>query len=74
MTDLTNETFGGTWPFAPRFFEHDGVPLPPPLIDVWKNVYLHAEVHRIETASHFLQEDEPEQIVSIVQDFLERNP
>src|SRR3990170_4116117 len=27
MSDLTNEAFGGTWPFAPRFFEHDGVRL-----------------------------------------------
>lgn len=48
--------------------------IPPPLIDVWTNVYPHAEVHRIETASHFLQEDEPEQIVSIIQDFLKKNP
>ena len=48
--------------------------IPPPLIDAWKGVYAHAEVHKIETASHFLQEDEPEQIVSLIQDFLKRNP
>ena len=27
MPDLTNETFGGTWPYQPRFFEHEGVRL-----------------------------------------------
>ncbi len=48
--------------------------IPPPLIDAWKSVYPHAEVHRIDTASHFLQEDEPEQIVSLILDFLKRNP
>ena len=27
MADLTNETFGGTWPYKPQFYEHDGVKL-----------------------------------------------
>ncbi len=48
--------------------------IPPPVIEAWKGVYPHAEEHRIETASHFLQEDEPEQIVELIQDFLKRNP
>ncbi|MCH7579819.1 MAG: alpha/beta fold hydrolase [Chloroflexi bacterium] len=48
--------------------------IPPPLIEAWKGVYPHAEEHRIETASHFLQEDEPEQIVELIQDFLRANP
>ncbi len=48
--------------------------IPPAGIDAWKGVYAHAEEHRIETASHFLQEDEPEQIVELIQDFLKRNP
>ena len=52
---------------------HDPAIAPPP-IDAWKNVYPHAEVHRIEAASHFLQEDEPEQIVSLIQEFLKRHP
>lgn len=30
-------------------------------------VYPHAEEHHLETASHFLQEDEPEQIVALIQ-------
>lgn len=46
----------------------------PSVIEEWTNVYPHAEVHRVETASHFLQEDEPEMIVSMMQDFLRRNP
>ena len=48
--------------------------IPPPLINTWTGVYPHAEVHRIDTASHFLQEDEPEQIVSHIQDFLKAHP
>ena len=28
----------------------------------------------IKRASHFLQEDEPEQIVALIQDFLKKNP
>jgi hypothetical protein len=27
MCDLASETFGGTWPYAPRFFDHDRVKL-----------------------------------------------
>ena len=27
MADLTSETFGGTWPYKPQFYEHDGVKL-----------------------------------------------
>ncbi|MCH8025508.1 MAG: alpha/beta fold hydrolase [Chloroflexi bacterium] len=48
--------------------------IPPALIDAWKGVYPHADEHRIETASHFLQEDEPEQIVGLIQEFLKNNP
>lgn len=46
--------------------------IPPPVIEAWRSVYPHADVHRLETASHFLQEDEPEQIVELVQAFLQR--
>jgi cis-3-alkyl-4-acyloxetan-2-one decarboxylase len=52
---------------------HDPV-IPPAIIEAWTAVYPHAEVHRLETASHFLQEDEPEEIVSLIQGFLKRNP
>ena len=48
--------------------------IPPPLIDAWLGVYPHAQVHRIDTASHFLQEDEPEQIVSHIEGFLKAHP
>ena len=46
--------------------------IPPPLIGAWLGVYPHAEAHQIDTASHFLQEDEPEEIVRLIQDFLAR--
>ena len=46
----------------------------PSVIGQWTDVYPHAEVHRIETAGHFLQEDEPDRIVALIEDFLRRNP
>ena len=46
----------------------------PSVVEEWTEVYPHAEVHRIETAGHFSQEDEPERVVGIIQDFLRRNP
>lgn len=46
----------------------------PSVIDEWTEVYPHAEVHRIETASHFLQEDEPGRILALLEDFFRRNP
>ena len=48
--------------------------IPSALIEAWTAVYPHAEVHRLQTASHFLQEDEPEEIVSLIQGFLKKNP
>jgi len=44
------------------------------VIEAWKSVYPHAEEHHLDTASHFLQEDEPEQIVELMQAFLRSNP
>ncbi len=46
----------------------------PSVVDEWTAVYPHAEVYRIETASHFLQEDEPGRILEILEDFLRRHP
>ena len=46
----------------------------PDVADHWKTVYPHAELHRIDTASHFLQEDEPDLILDIIEKFLARNP
>ncbi len=48
--------------------------IPPPLIAAWQTIYPHAEAHQIESASHFLQEDEPKQIVSLIQQFLADHP
>lgn len=48
--------------------------IPPQVIHAWKSFYPHAEEHRLQTASHFLQEDEPERIVELIQAFLRSNP
>ena len=47
--------------------------IPPPVTQAWKSVYPHAETHEIETASHFLQEDEPDRIIEIMRAFLEKH-
>ncbi|MFN0120882.1 MAG: alpha/beta fold hydrolase [Blastocatellia bacterium] len=39
----------------------------------WLKYFPDAEVHRLENASHFLQEDEPERIVELILDFLQRH-
>lgn len=48
--------------------------IPPPVIEAWKSFFPHAEEHHIETASHFLQEDEPDQTVALIQKFLRKHP
>jgi pimeloyl-ACP methyl ester carboxylesterase len=44
------------------------------VVDWWLRVYPNTPVHRLDNASHFLQEDEPEAIVKLIQEFLEHNP
>ena len=48
--------------------------LTPPVLGLWQNIYPHAITHEIEDASHFLQEDAPERIVSYIKEFLVKNP
>ena len=49
--------------------------IPPQLIKArWLKHFPDAEVHHLDNASHFLQEDEPETIVRLMIDFLARNP
>ena len=51
------------------------IAIPPQLIQArWLRYFPDAEVHLLDTASHFLQEDEPERIVDLIMDFLKRNP
>jgi pimeloyl-ACP methyl ester carboxylesterase len=45
---------------------------PRAMIGLWQKVFPHAEVHTLERAGHFLQEDEPEQILALLQRFLAR--
>jgi haloalkane dehalogenase len=43
---------------------------PPKMIEWWKKIYPNIKVHKIYDASHFLQEDAPEQIIEIIQKFI----
>lgn len=40
------------------------------VLSMWQYIYPHATTHTLEEASHFLQEDAPEQIVQWIKDFL----
>jgi len=40
----------------------------------WQRVYPHAVTREIDGASHFLQEDAPDQIVGFIEEFLDTNP
>lgn len=42
------------------------------ILDWWINAYPGIEVHELPEASHFLEEDAPERIVRIIQEFLTR--
>lgn len=42
----------------------------PWVIDWWSKIYPGIETHRIENASHFLQEDSPEEIILHIKDFM----
>ncbi len=46
---------------------------PPKIIVVWKKIYPDIKVHEIESASHFLQEDAPEEIITIIKNFLKEH-
>ena len=47
--------------------------LPPSVLRLWQALYPQATTHEIEDASHFLQEDAPERVVSYIDDFLRAN-
>ena len=47
---------------------------PKRMLDWWKKVYPGTESHELSGAGHFLQEDAPGKIVSIINDFLRKNP
>jgi pimeloyl-ACP methyl ester carboxylesterase len=48
--------------------------LPASVLHRWQQLYPHATTHEIEDASHFLQEDAPERIVSLIEAFLNAHP
>lgn len=48
--------------------------LPEAVLRMWQQIFPDAPTHAIDDASHFLQEDAPERIVSAIEEFLEANP
>ena len=48
--------------------------LPAVVLRWWQNIYPHAIVHKIEDASHFLQEDAPDQVGGYIREFIASNP
>ncbi|GAC1643232.1 MAG: hypothetical protein NVS4B12_07310 [Ktedonobacteraceae bacterium] len=44
-----------------------------PVLPLWQHIYPYATINEIEDATHFLQEDAPEHIVSYIQEFLTKN-
>lgn len=47
---------------------------PPKVIEMWKKIYPNIDVHPIENAGHFLQEDAPEEIIQTIKRFIAENP
>jgi len=45
-----------------------------PVLRMWQHIYPEATTHEIDDASHFLQEDAPEQIVYWIEEYLDANP
>lgn len=45
--------------------------LPPNVLDMWKRIYPRARVVVIPDASHFLQEDAPDEVLAAIEEFLE---
>jgi pimeloyl-ACP methyl ester carboxylesterase len=54
--------------------ENDHVFPPDTILPIWQGIYPHSELHMIPRADHFLQEDAPDEICTIIKDFLKRNP
>jgi len=48
--------------------------LPPSVLRMWQRIYPRATTHEIDDASHFLQEDAPERVAMLIEEFLEANP
>jgi len=44
------------------------------VLRIWQRLYPHATTYELADASHFLQEDAPEQMVRWIKEFLEANP
>lgn len=52
---------------------HDPV-LPPAVLRRWQRIFPHATTHEVADASHFLQEDAPDEIIGRIEAFLAAHP
>ena len=59
-----NETFNGTFPFAPHFTTKPGFQ--------FKAQFPNAPVVELPQAGHFCQEDVPETLVALIQQFIQQ--
>lgn len=89
-----NENFGGTWPFAPRYFsgngfrmhyvdEGQGDPIvclhgepttaiaPETQISDFQTVWPGHPIVKLPNAGHFSQEDDPDTIIALIQQFIQ---
>jgi haloalkane dehalogenase len=48
--------------------------LPPAVLRRWQHIYPHATTYAIDDASHFVQEDAPDQVNNALNLFLHANP
>jgi pimeloyl-ACP methyl ester carboxylesterase len=48
--------------------------LPPAVLRRWQHIYPHAITYDIDDASHFVQEDAPDQVNNALNLFLQANP
>ena len=44
------------------------------VLRMWQGIYPHAITREIDDASHFLQEDAPDRVISLIEEFLHANP
>ena len=53
--------------------DRDNVLEAPRYVSIWKAIFEHSEVHIIKRAGHFLQEDAPDEVTEVINDFLSRS-
>lgn len=44
----------------------------PPMLEQWRGVFAHEEIHTLDEAGHFVQEEQPQTVLPLIADFLQR--